>query len=450
LFKPFEGSRRITKSGKLHPSFQVPFRQVSLHGPNGKDGAASIDLYDVSGPYGDASINSTGANGIFPLRQSWPGGRIATQRKSARHGTITPEMEFVAIREGLDPEFVRREIAEGRAIIPANINHPECEPMAIGRNFSVKINANIGNSALSSSIHEEVEGRVEKLSWEIYRETIIEQCRQGVDYFTVHAGVLRDFIPAAKKRKTGIVSRGGSILAKWIHIHNQENFLYTHFDELCAIMKEYDVSFSLGDGLRPGCTADANDASQFAELEVLGRLTQTAWEHDVQVMVEGPGHVPLNKIRENIDLQLKICHEAPFYTLGPLVVDMGAGHDHLTSAIGSAVIGWLGTSMLCYVTAKEHLALPNRDDVKDGLIAHKIAAVAADLAKGHPMAIAWNDAISEARYAFRWEDQYRLTLDPEKARRFREDALPKADKAGHYCTMCGPNFCSMKLTQEMR
>jgi phosphomethylpyrimidine synthase len=409
-------------------------------------------------------------------------------------------MEFVALREGVTPEFVRHEIAEGRAIIPVNINHPECEPMVIGRNFLVKINANIGNSALSSSIEEEVEkmlwslrwgadtvmdlstgadihqtreriirrcpvplgtvpiyqalekvnGKVEDLSWDIYRATLIEQCEQGVDYFTVHAGVLKALVPAARRRKTGIVSRGGSILAKWTQIHNQENFLYTHFEDICTILKTYDVTFSLGDGLRPGSTADANDEAQFGELKVLGDLTRTAWKHGVQVMIEGPGHVPLNKIKENMDLQTTLCHNAPFYTLGPLVIDVGAGRDHVTSAIGGAMIGWLGTAMLCYVTPKEHLALPNKNDVKEGILVHKIAALAADLAKGHPLAIAWNNAMSEARYSFRWEDQYRLTLDPDTARKYREETFPKNADSDHCCTMCGPNFCAMKITQEIQ
>jgi phosphomethylpyrimidine synthase len=408
-------------------------------------------------------------------------------------------MEFVAIREGLPPKFVLREVAEGRAIIPANINHPECEPMAIGRNFLTKINSNIGNSALSSSIGEEIEkmlwsirwgadtvmdlstgqgiheirewiirncptplgtvpiyqalekvgGKIRDLDWDVYRETLIEQCQQGVDYFTVHAGVLKRFIRFAKKRKTGIVSRGGSILAKWMAIHNRENFLYTHFDEICGILKQYDVSFSLGDGLRPGSTADANDRAQFAELSVLGELTKTAWRHDVQVMVEGPGHVPMDRIKANMDLQLRQCHGAPFYTLGPLVTDIGAGYDHITSAIGGAVIGSLGTAMLCYVTPKEHLALPDKNDVKQGIIAHKLAAHAADLAKGHPMAVAWDNAMSEARFEFRWPDQYALSLDPETARAYRESAFSRNDTASRCCTMCGPDFCAMKITQEI-
>jgi phosphomethylpyrimidine synthase len=419
----------------------------------------------------------------------------------ARKGIVTPEMEFIAIREGLAPEFVRDEVARGRAIIPSNINHPESEPMIIGRNFLVKINANIGNSAVTSTIEEEVEkmtwatrwgadtvmdlstgknihetrewilrnspvpigtvpiyqalekvnGKAEELTWDLYRDTLIEQAEQGVDYFTIHAGVLLRYVPLTANRVTGIVSRGGSILAKWCLAHHEENFLYTHFEEICEIMKAYDVAFSLGDGLRPGCQADANDAAQFGELETLGELTQIAWKHDVQVMIEGPGHVPMHLIKENMDKQLEICHEAPFYTLGPLVTDIAPGYDHITSAIGAAMIGWFGTAMLCYVTPKEHLGLPNKKDVKDGVIAYKIAAHAADVAKGHPRARHWDDVLSAARFEFRWEDQFNLSLDPETAREFHDETLPaQGAKVAHFCSMCGPHFCSMKITQEVR
>jgi phosphomethylpyrimidine synthase len=414
---------------------------------------------------------------------------------------ITPEMEFIAIREGLSPELVRDEVARGRAIIPANINHPEAEPMIIGTKFLVKVNANIGNSAVLSSIDDEVEkmrwatrwgadtimdlstgkdihatrewiirnspvpvgtvpiyqalekvgGNADELSWDIYRETIIEQAEQGVDYFTIHAGVLLRYVPLTAKRITGIVSRGGSILAAWCLAHHEENFLYTHFEELCEILRAYDVSFSLGDGLRPGCIADANDEAQFGELHTLGELTEIAWEHDVQVMIEGPGHVPMHKIKENVDLQMQVCHEAPFYTLGPLTTDIAPGYDHITSAIGAAMIGWYGTAMLCYVTPKEHLGLPDRQDVKDGVIAYKIAAHAADLAKGHPGAQAWDDALSQARFDFRWEDQFNLSLDPDTARSLHDEALPAAGaKVAHFCSMCGPKFCSMRITQDIR
>ena len=424
-----------------------------------------------------------------------------TQLHYARKGIITPEMEFIAAREGFDAEFVRSEVARGRAIIPANINHPELEPMIIGRNFLVKINANIGNSAVSSSIEEEVEklrwailwgsdtvmdlstgkdihetrewilrnspvpigtvpiyqalekvgGRPEDLTWEIYRDTLIEQAEQGVDYFTVHAGVLLRYIPMTARRVTGIVSRGGSIMAKWCLAHHKENFTYTHFREICEIMKAYDVSFSLGDGLRPGSIADANDAPQFAELETQGELTKIAWEYDVQVMNEGPGHVPMHLIRENMEKQLKWCDEAPFYTLGPLTTDIAPGYDHITSAIGAAMIGWYGTAMLCYVTPKEHLGLPNKDDVKAGVIAYKIAAHAADLAKGHPRAQAWDDALSKARFEFRWDDQFNLSLDPVTARAYHDETLPaEGAKVAHFCSMCGPKFCSMELTQQVR
>ena len=439
----------------------------------------------------------------------------------ARKGIITPEMEFVAHRENLGrsefygdgetfganipefvtPEFVRKEIAEGRAIIPANINHPEAEPMAIGRNFLVKINANIGNSAITSSVAEEVEkmvwatrwgadtvmdlstgkdihntrewimrnspvpigtvpiyqalekcgGIAEELTWDIYRDTLIEQCEQGVSYFTIHAGVRLHYIPMTANRVTGIVSRGGSIMAKWCLAHHEESFLYTRFEEICEIMKQYDVSFSLGDGLRPGSNADANDEAQFAELETLGELTEIAWKHDVQVMIEGPGHVPMHKIKENMDKQLEVCHEAPFYTLGPLVTDVAPGYDHITSAIGAAMIGWFGTAMLCYVTPKEHLGLPDRKDVKEGVITYKLAAHAADLAKGHPAARLHDDALSRARFDFRWRDQFKLALDPETAEDFHDQTLPaEGAKVAHFCSMCGPKFCSMKITQEIR
>jgi phosphomethylpyrimidine synthase len=496
-FLPFEGSCKAYVKGRVHPKLRVPSREIALD-----DGKQNIRLYDVTGPYSDPGFKIDLKKGLPRLREIWNAtkGKGLTQMAAARRGIITPEIEFVAIREGLKAEFVRREVAEGRAIIPANINHPECEPMAIGRNFLTKINANIGNSALSSGMREELEkmlwsvrwgadtvmdlstgkdihktregiirnapvpvgtvpiyqalekvgGKVGALTWEAYRDTLVEQCEQGVDYFTVHAGVLKSFVPLAKKRMTGIVSRGGSIMAKWMQIHKKESFLYTHFEDICEILKRYDVAFSLGDGLRPGSTHDANDEAQFSELKVLGKLTKIAWKHDVQVMIEGPGHVPINKIKENMDLQLKYCYEAPFYTLGPLVVDMGAGFDHVTSAIGAAFIGSLGTAMLCYVTPKEHLALPDKEDVKEGIIVHKIAAHAADLAKGHPMAIALNDAMSKARYEFRWEDQYNLSLDPERARRFRETSLGnKEDPSARCCTMCGPDFCAMKITQDI-
>ena len=425
-----------------------------------------------------------------------------TQMHYARRGEVTPEMEFIALREGLDPRFVRDEVARGRAIIPANVNHPELEPMIIGRGFKVKINANIGNSVVASSIDEEVEklrwatlwgadtvmdlstgknihatrewiirnspvpigtvpiyqalekvgGVPEDLTWEVYRETIVEQCEQGgVDYFTVHAGVLLRYVPLTVNRVTGIVSRGGSILAKWCMAHHRENFLYTHFRELCEIMREYDVSFSLGDGLRPGSIADANDDAQFAELRTQGELTRIAWEYDVQVMNEGPGHIPMHLIKENMDKQLEWCDEAPFYTLGPLTTDIAPGYDHITSAIGAAMIGWYGTAMLCYVTPKEHLGLPDRDDVKDGVIAYKIAAHAADLARGHPTAQAWDDAISKARFEFRWRDQFNLSLDPVTAREFHDETLPaEGAKVAHFCSMCGPKFCSMKISDDVR
>ena len=515
----FPNSRKVYVEGER---VRVPLREIALSG-----GEAPLRVYDTSGPHG-ADVRA----GLAPLRRDWIAGRgdvaevvpagrahgsgqipaslhrpvvrgagAVTQMHYARKGEVTPEMEFVALREGFDPDFVRAEVARGRAIIPANVNHPELEPMAIGRNFLVKINANIGNSAVTSSIDEEVEklrwatlwgadtimdlstgadihetrewiirnapvpvgtvpiyqalekvdGRPEELTWEIYRDTLIEQAEQGVDYFTVHAGVLLRYVPLTAGRMTGIVSRGGSIHAKWCLAHHQENFAYTHFREICEIMQAYDVSFSLGDGLRPGSIADANDEAQFAELRTQGELTRIAWEHGVQVMNEGPGHVPMHLIRENMEKQLEWCDEAPFYTLGPLTTDIAPGYDHLTSAIGAAMIGWYGTAMLCYVTPKEHLGLPNRDDVKAGVIAYKIAAHAADLAKGHPRAQAWDDALSKARFEFRWDDQFNLALDPVTARAYHDETLP-ADgaKVAHFCSMCGPKFCSMEITQQIR
>ncbi len=454
--------------------------------PSYRPGAGSAPAPEVPASLRRAVLRGTGA---------------VTQLHYARKGEITPEMAFVAVREGLDAEFVRSEIARGRAILPANINHPEVEPMIIGRNFLVKINANIGNSAVSSSIEEEVEklrwatlwgadtvmdlstgrhihdtrewivrnsavpigtvpiyqalekvgGRPEELTWDVYRDTLIEQAEQGVDYFTVHAGVLLRYIPLTARRLTGIVSRGGSIMAKWCLAHHQESFLYTRFPEICEIMRAYDVSFSLGDGLRPGSIADANDDAQFAELRTQGELTRIAWNHDVQVMNEGPGHVPMHLIKENMEKQLEWCDEAPFYTLGPLTTDIAPGYDHITSAIGAAMIGWYGTAMLCYVTPKEHLGLPNRDDVKAGVIAYKIAAHAADLAKGHPRAQAWDDALSKARFEFRWRDQFNLALDPVTARAYHDETLPaEGAKVAHFCSMCGPKFCSMEITQQVR
>ncbi len=478
--------------------FSVPARRVHL--TNGE----TLDLYDTSGPAGcDARA------GLPRLREPWLAERLGgprddgnrTQMHYARRGIVTPEMAFAAAREGVDPELVRSEIARGRAILPANIHHPELEPMVVGRRFLVKINANIGNSVVTSSIEEEVEklrgavrwgadtvmdlstgkdihetrewivrnspvpigtvpiyqalekvkGKVEELDFDVFLETIEEQCQQGVDYFTIHAGVLLRYIPLTARRVTGIVSRGGSILAKWCLAHHEENFLYTNFERLCAVMKKYDVAFSLGDGLRPGSIADANDDAQFAELETLGELTEIAWEHDVQVMIEGPGHIPMHRIRENMEKELALCHEAPFYTLGPLTTDIAPGYDHITSAIGAALIGWYGTALLCYVTPKEHLGLPDRDDVKAGVIAYKIAAHAADLAKGHPRARAWDDALSRARFEFRWEDQFNLALDPPTARAFHDQTLPaEGAKTAHFCSMCGPQFCSMKITEEVR
>ncbi|MEA3019558.1 MAG: phosphomethylpyrimidine synthase [Actinomycetota bacterium] len=517
----------------------VPFTEVVLSdSPDGTPNAP-VRLYDTSGPGSDPGV------GLPPLRAEWiaargdvesyagrsaalrDDGRAAVRRDTrgeqfagerrpplraapsagvtqlsyARRGVITPEMAFVAVREGCAPEHVRDEIARGRAILPANVNHPESEPMVIGRNFLVKVNANIGNSAVSSSIAEEVDklawatqwgadtvmdlstgadihttrewivrnspvpigtvpiyqalekvdGIAQDLSWEVYRDTVIEQAEQGVDYMTVHAGVLLRYVPMTARRVTGIVSRGGSILAAWCLAHHRENFLYEHFEELCEIFAVYDVAFSLGDGLRPGSIADANDEAQFAELTTLGELTEIAWRHDVQVMIEGPGHVPLHKIKENVDLQLEVCHEAPFYTLGPLTTDVAPGYDHITSAIGAATIGMFGTAMLCYVTPKEHLGLPNRDDVKDGMIAYKIAAHAADVAKGHPGAQTWDDALSKARFEFRWHDQFDLSIDPGLARSYHDETLPaEPAKTAHFCSMCGPKFCSMQISHEIR
>jgi phosphomethylpyrimidine synthase len=479
--------------------FDVPYRRIHLSG-----GEPPLDVYDTSGP--DAPATRAG---LPKLREPWLRARLSgpaddgnrSQMHYARAGIVTPEMAFAAEREGTSAEFVRAEIAAGRAILPANVRHPELEPMVIGRNFLVKINANIGNSAIRSSIEDEVEklrwavrwgadtvmdlstgerihetrewvirnspvpigtvpiyqalekvkGKPEDLDFDVFLETVLEQCEQGVDYFTIHAGVLLRYVPLTAKRVTGIVSRGGSILAKWCLAHHEENFLYTNFERLCEVMKRYDVAFSLGDGLRPGSIADANDEAQFAELETLGELTEIAWKHDVQVMIEGPGHVPMHLIRENVERQVRACHGAPFYTLGPLVTDFAPGYDHITSAIGAAMIGWYGTALLCYVTPKEHLGLPDRDDVKDGVIAYKIAAHAADLAKGHPLARAWDDALSRARFEFRWKDQFALALDPERARAFHDETLPaEGAKTAHFCSMCGPKFCSMKITEDVR
>ncbi|HEV2291879.1 MAG TPA: phosphomethylpyrimidine synthase ThiC, partial [Gemmatimonadales bacterium] len=514
----FPGSRKIHVEGPH--GIQVPFREISLSG-----GEPALPVYDTSGPQGNdvrlglpelrapwiraRGVTETGGvsggkEELMPptlRRKILRGSGRVTQMHYARKGEITPEMEFVALREGLPADFVRAEVARGRAIIPANINHPELEPMAIGRNFKVKINANIGNSAVTSSIEEEVEklrwstlwgadtvmdlstgknihetrgwilrnsavpigtvpiyqalekvgGVAEDLTWEAYRDTLIEQAEQGVDYFTVHAGVLLRFIPLTAARVTGIVSRGGSIMAKWCLAHHQESFLYTHFREICEIMAAYDVSFSLGDGLRPGSIADANDEAQFAELKVQGELNRIAWALDVQTMNEGPGHIPMHLIKENMDKQLEWCQEAPFYTLGPLTTDIAPGYDHITSAIGAAMIGWYGTAMLCYVTPKEHLGLPDRDDVKAGVIAYRIAAHAADLAKGHPRAREWDDALSKARFEFRWEDQFNLALDPVTARAYHDETLPaEGAKVAHFCSMCGPKFCSMRISQDIR
>ena len=568
--QPLPQSRKVYVAGS-RPDIRVPMREISQSDTPAAMGAEknpSICVYDCSGPYTDPRAKIDIRRGLPALRQQWieergdseelaqltsaygrsreadpaladmrfdlkrkprraKAGMNVSQMHYARRGIVTPEMEFIAIRENqqreglselllrqhpgesfgagipkvITPEFVRDEVARGRAVIPANINHPEAEPMIIGRNFLVKINANIGNSALGSSIQEEVEkmtwairwggdtvmdlstgknihetrewivrnspvpigtvpiyqalekvdGRAEELSWEIFRDTLIEQAEQGVDYFTIHAGVLLRYIPLTAKRMTGIVSRGGSILAKWCLAHHKENFLYTHFEDICEIMKAYDVSFSLGDGLRPGSVHDANDEAQLGELATLGELTDIAWKHEVQTIIEGPGHVPMHLIKENMELQLKHCKEAPFYTLGPLVTDIAPGYDHITSAIGAAMIGWFGTAMLCYVTPKEHLGLPDKDDVKDGIIAYKIAAHAADLAKGHPGAQIRDNALSKARFEFRWDDQFNLGLDPDKAREFHDETLPQEGaKLAHFCSMCGPHFCSMKITQDVR
>ncbi|AME05958.1 phosphomethylpyrimidine synthase ThiC [Bacillus siamensis] len=544
IMSSFSGSKKVYVKGSS-PDIRVPMREISLSpttGAFGEEENPPVRVYDTSGPYTDPDVQIQIHEGLKPLRTKWitkrgdveeyngrtvkpedngykkegraaeyPGlqrkplrakaGKNVTQLHYARKGIITPEMEFIAIREHVSPEFVRDEVASGRAIIPSNINHPESEPMIIGRNFHVKINANIGNSAVTSSIEEEVEkmtwairwgadtmmdlstgkdihttrewiirncpvpvgtvpiyqalekvnGIAEDLTWDIYRDTLIEQAEQGVDYFTIHAGVLLRYVPLTAKRTTGIVSRGGAIMAQWCLAHHQESFLYTHFEEICEIMKTYDIAFSLGDGLRPGSIADANDEAQFAELETLGELTEIAWKHDVQVMIEGPGHVPMHKIKENMDKQLEICKEAPFYTLGPLTTDIAPGYDHITSAIGAAMIGWYGTAMLCYVTPKEHLGLPNRDDVREGVITYKIAAHAADLAKGHPGAQIRDDALSKARFEFRWRDQFHLSLDPERAMEYHDETLPaEGAKTAHFCSMCGPKFCSMRISQDIR
>jgi phosphomethylpyrimidine synthase len=520
----FQGSEKKYLKGILFPDLRVPVRKILLSEPAA--GISSIQVYDTSGPYTDKNNPLSRTKGLPPLRESWiqkrgdvqsvfpttkktlnkailksRSGSIVTQMHYARQGIITREMEFAALRENCTPQLVREELASGRALIPANINHPELEPMIIGRKFLVKINANIGNSPVSSglkkeeekmlwsirwgadavmdlstgkNIHqirekivrscpvpvgtvplyqalEKVHGKAEDLNWEIFRETLIEQAEQGVDFFTIHAGIKLKTLPLALKRKTGIVSRGGAILAKWCLQHQKENFLYTHFEDICEILQCYDVSFSLGDGLRPGCIADANDEAQFAELRTLGELTKTAWKHDIQTMIEGPGHVPLHLIRENMEKQIQYCQEAPFYTLGPLTTDIAPGYDHITSAIGAALIASYGTAMLCYVTPKEHLGLPGREDVKNGILAYKIAAHAADLAKNHPGARERDDAISHARYEFHWEDQFRLALDPETARKFHTPASQKDFPGeGQCCSMCGPEFCSMNLTRKVK
>ncbi len=540
-FQSFPGSRKVYREGS-RADLRVPAREITLSPTSNTETNPPLQVYDTSGPYSDESFQADFRKGLPALRLPWilerrdiepydgrqvrpedNGGRggqnpadfLAPQRRPlrakaghnvtqmhyARQGIVTPEMEFVAIREQVSPEFVRTEVASGRAIIPSNINHPEAEPMIIGKNFLVKVNANIGNSVVSSSIDDEVEkmtwairwgadtimdlstgqnihttrewilrnspvpvgtvpiyqalekvgGDAESLTWEIFRDTLIEQAEQGVDYFTIHAGVLLRYVPLTAKRLTGIVSRGGSIMASWCLAHHQENFLYTHFEEICDIMRTYDVSFSLGDGLRPGSIKDANDEAQFAELETLGELTEIAWRHDVQVMIEGPGHVPMHKIKENVDREMEQCHDAPFYTLGPLTTDIAPGYDHITSAIGAAMIGSFGTAMLCYVTPKEHLGLPNKEDVRDGVVTYKIAAHAADLAKGHPGAQERDDALSKARFEFRWRDQFNLSLDPERAMAFHDETLPaEPAKTAHFCSMCGPKFCSMRITHDIR
>jgi phosphomethylpyrimidine synthase len=505
---PLSGSRKVYSSPEGDHDLRVPFREIAFSGRE-----PPFRVYDTSGPYTDEAAAIDVKRGLPRLRAPWVEERsgVVTQLEFARAGIVTKEMAYIAHRENIgrasaadeaearladgesfgaalpsfvSPEFVRSEVARGRAIIPANINHPESEPMIIGRNFLTKINANIGNSAVTSSVEEEVEkmvwairwgewiirnapvpigtvpiyqalekvhGDPAKLDWEVYRDTLIEQAEQGVDYFTIHAGVRLGYIHLTAPRVTGIVSRGGSIMAKWCLAHHKESFLYERFDEICDIMRRYDVSFSLGDGLRPGSIADANDRAQFAELETLGELTRVAWDHGCQVMIEGPGHIPMHKIKVNVEKQLALCGEAPFYTLGPLVTDIAPAYDHITSAIGAAMIGWFGTAMLCYVTPKEHLGLPNRDDVKAGVIAYKIAAHAADLAKGHPAAVARDNALSKARFEFRWEDQFNLSLDPDTARSFHDETLPKeAHKLAHFCSMCGPKFCSMEITQQVR
>ncbi|ABO65728.1 MULTISPECIES: phosphomethylpyrimidine synthase ThiC [Geobacillus] len=533
-FMSFPASRKVYVEGS-RPDVRVPMREIALSPtktPQGEVENKPVRVYDTTGPYTDPDFEPNVEKGLPLLRRNWivergdveetepqstagraaslpfarrplraKPGKVVTQMHYAKKGIITPEMEFVAIREQIDPEIVRQEVAAGRAIIPSNINHPESEPMIIGRRFHVKINANIGNSAVSSSIENEVEkllwavrwgadtvmdlstgkqihetreyiirnspvpigtvpiyqalekvgGVPEKLTWDVYRETLIEQAEQGVDYMTIHAGVRLHYIPLTVNRTTGIVSRGGSIIAQWCLAHHEENFLYTHFEEICEILKQYDVAISLGDGLRPGSIADANDEAQFAELETLGELTKIAWEHDVQVMIEGPGHIPMQKIRENVEREQELCHGAPFYTLGPLVTDIAPGYDHITSAIGAAIIGAYGTSMLCYVTPKEHLGLPNKEDVRVGVVTYKIAAHAADLAKGHPAAQQRDDALSKARFEFRWNDQFNLSLDPERAREYHDETLPaEAAKTAHFCSMCGPKFCSMNISHELQ
>ena len=516
FFKPFPQSRKIYVPGKLFPDLKVAMREISLDDPK----CPVLPVYDTSGAYGDPDKTIDVKKGLERIREPWIRERLEkdgahkTQMQYAREGVITREMEYVAIRENqkmdeifgsngdaITPEFVRKELAEGRAIIPANVNHPECEPMIIGRNFLTKINSNIGNSSVASSIEQEVEkmvwsvrwgadtvmdlstgkdihetrewilrnspvpigtvpmyqalekvnGIADDLSWEVFRDTLIEQAEQGVDYFTIHAGLLLKYIPFALERTTGIVSRGGSIIARWCMVHKQENFLYTHFDEICDILAKYDVCVSLGDGLRPGSIADANDMAQFSELDTLGELTEIAWKKGVQVIIEGPGHVPMHKIRENMDRQIEMCHNAPFYTLGPLTTDIAPGYDHITSAIGAAMIGWFGTAMLCYVTPKEHLGLPDKNDVREGVVTYKLAAHAADLAKGHFAAHFRDDALSRARFSFRWNDQFALSLDPERAVEFHDETLPGNNaKSSHFCSMCGPKFCSMRISRDIQ
>ena len=516
FFKPFPQSRKIYVPGKLFPDLKVAMREISLDDPK----CPVLPVYDTSGAYGDPDKTIDVKKGLERIREPWIQERLQkdgahkTQMQYAREGVITREMEYVAIRENqkmdeifgsngnaITPEFVRKELAEGRAIIPANVNHPECEPMIIGRNFLTKINSNIGNSSVASSIEEEVEkmvwsvrwgadtvmdlstgkdihetrewilrnspvpigtvpmyqalekvnGIADDLTWEVFRDTLIEQAEQGVDYFTIHAGLLLKYVPFALERTTGIVSRGGSIIARWCMVHQQENFLYTHFDEICDILAKYDVCVSLGDGLRPGSIADANDMAQFSELDTLGELTEIAWKKGVQVIIEGPGHVPMHKIRENMDRQIEMCHNAPFYTLGPLTTDIAPGYDHITSAIGAAMIGWFGTAMLCYVTPKEHLGLPDKNDVREGVVTYKLAAHAADLAKGHFAAHFRDDALSRARFSFRWNDQFALSLDPERAVEFHDETLPGNNaKSSHFCSMCGPKFCSMRISKDIQ